>query len=461
MEPIDVAVALREELRHEKPELEKWEDYYEGEQRLSYMHPELLKELEGRVRQVVVNWPRLVVDSLEERLDVEGFRLGDEVDSTLWGWWQANGLDVASQQAHIDALICGRSYAIVGTNEDDPTVPLITVESPEQVIARHDPRTRRVSAAIKTWCEDDDTDRMTLYLPDRTVHYFAEGSLWRQDGPEDVHNLGRVPVVPLINRGRTLETEGVSELVDIVPLSDAACKIATDMMVAADFHAIPRIVALGLTEDDFKDRDGRPVSKWEKIAGRIWATGSPPGEADIRQLAEADLRNFHETINSLARMASAMAGLPPHYFGWSDANPASADAIRSAETRLVKRAERRQRAFGESWEEVQRLGFLVTRGELPPNAARMETVWRDPSTPTIAQTADALGKLAAGLQIPPRALWPRVPNVTAEEVRRWESIADAERSASARAQAAAFGVTPDPNLHQPTPDMMNANLSAG
>ena len=56
---------------------------------------------------------------------------------------------------------------------------------------------------------------MTLYLPDRTVHY-AEGSLWRQDGPRSAHLA--VPVVPLINRGCTLETEGVSELVDIVPV---------------------------------------------------------------------------------------------------------------------------------------------------------------------------------------------------------------------------------------------------
>lgn len=41
-------------------------DYYEGTQNHSYMHPEL-------VRQVVINWPRLVVDALEERIDPQGF----------------------------------------------------------------------------------------------------------------------------------------------------------------------------------------------------------------------------------------------------------------------------------------------------------------------------------------------------------------------------------------------------
>jgi hypothetical protein len=56
----------------ELAELAKLRDYYEGQQPLSYMHPELLDTLDDRVRQVVVNWPQLVVDALEERIDLTG-----------------------------------------------------------------------------------------------------------------------------------------------------------------------------------------------------------------------------------------------------------------------------------------------------------------------------------------------------------------------------------------------------
>jgi len=440
---VDLAEKLSERLRQAVPDLEKLNRYYEGAQPLSYMHPELLRELQGRVRQLVINWPRLVVDSLEERLDVEGFRLGDDVDERMWQWWQANSLDLASQQAHVEALAMRRSFAIVGSNPDDPGTPLVTVESPLQVIARRDPATRRVEAAAKVWSDDDDVEHVTLYLPDVTIWFqtvVESGRLAEVD--RDEHRLGRVPVVPIVNRGRILQADGVSELTDVIPISDAACKIATDMMIGADFNAIPRTIAMGMTEQDFTDRDGNPVSKWEKIAGRIWAVTSPPGEAEVKQLAAADLRNFHDTINTLARLVASIAGLPPHYFGWSDANPASADAIRSAETRLVKRAERRQRGFGEAWEEVMRLCFLVTDGELPANAARMETVWRDPATPTTAAAADALAKLKDSLEIPAQALWEKVPGVTQEEVRRWKAAAEAERNAEARAQATAFGVIP-------------------
>jgi hypothetical protein len=297
---VDLAEKLSERLQQSVPDLEKLNRYYEGDQPLSYMHPELLREMQGRVRQLVINWPRLVVDSLEERLDVEGFRLGDDVDERMWQWWQANSLDLASQQAHVEALAMRRSFAIVGSNPDDPGTPLVTVESPLQVIARRDPATRRVEAAAKVWSDDDDVEHVTLYLPDVTIWFqtvVESGRLAEVD--RDEHRLGRVPVVPIVNRGRILQADGVSELTDVIPISDAACKIATDMMIGADFNAIPRTIAMGMTEQDFTDRDGNPVSKWEKIAGRIWAVTSPPGEAEVKQLAAADLRNFHDTINTL------------------------------------------------------------------------------------------------------------------------------------------------------------------
>ena len=150
MDPRGIASDLRQDLRARSSKVAHWDRYYEGKQGLAYMHPELLVELGDRVKQVVVNWPRLVVDALEERLDVEGFRLNDEVSDEAWRWWQANSMDVGSQQAHLDALLCGRSYVIVGSG-DDPRVPLITVESAEQVYAHRDPRTRAVNRAVKAW----------------------------------------------------------------------------------------------------------------------------------------------------------------------------------------------------------------------------------------------------------------------------------------------------------------------
>jgi hypothetical protein len=39
--------------------------------------------------QEFINWPRVVADALEERLDIEGFRSPDQVsgDDELWSAW--------------------------------------------------------------------------------------------------------------------------------------------------------------------------------------------------------------------------------------------------------------------------------------------------------------------------------------------------------------------------------------
>jgi Phage portal protein, SPP1 Gp6-like len=400
-----------------KPDLVTMDSYYEGQQALSYMAPELLAELSDRIRQVVINWPRLVVDSLEERLDVEGFRLAGEAeaDTRLWEWWQANDLDEESQLGHLDALIMRRAYVIVGSRtgpnvdddaDGDEDAPLITVESPLEVFAERDPRTREVQAAVKRWSQDEDgakkTEFATLYLPDATVWFERDGGRWAETDRDD-HELRTVPVVPLVNRARTRNRGGVSELKDIVPLSDAACKIATDMMVSAEYHAVPRRVAFGFNEADFVDEQGRPVSAFSRVIGRMWATEkSTQDGADVKQFPEASLNNFHETINALAKLVASLSGLPPHFLGMATDNPASADAIRSSEIRLIKRAERKQRAFGGAWEQVMRICTRIQTGEWDPDLRSLETIWRDASTPTVAQSADAAVKLFAAGIVPRR-----------------------------------------------------------
>ncbi|MFF0864172.1 phage portal protein [Nonomuraea sp. NPDC003560] len=397
---------------HDKdlPELRKWDSYYEGEQPLSYMAPELLQELDERVRQVVVEWPRLVVDSLEERLDVEGFRFGRqaEADDELWRIWQANDLDEESQKAHVDALVMGRSYVIVGANEDDSQTPIVTVESPLEVYAEHDPRTRKVEAVVKRWTEEDEDGKVehaTLYLPKVTIWWVKRDGDWIEDPDHerDEHDLGEVPVVPIVNRPRTKRSHGVSELKPIVPLSDAACKMATDMMVSGEFHAVPRRWAIGVDESDFQDEQGRKISALKRIIGRVWAIPKHKQEdgVEVGQFPEANLSNFHETLKLLAMMVASLGGLPSRFLGHTTDNPASADAIRSDESRLIKRAERRQRSYGGSWERVQRL-VLKVRGSEPEDATSLETLWRDAATPTIAQKADAAVKLHVAKIVPLR-----------------------------------------------------------
>jgi hypothetical protein len=450
------------------PELELLDAYYEGEQPLSYMHPELLRRMDSRLRSVVINWPQLVVDSLDERLDVTGFRLGGEqaADRELWRIWQANRLDLHSEQAHIDALALGRAYAIVGTNEEDSSTPLVTVESPMEVHVDLDPRTRKVRAALKRQFEPEDygyTEAYaTLYLPNETRWYSSDngGGTWSEID-RDEHGMGEVPVIPLLNRPRTRRRRtapprlGRSELISVLPLSDAACKIATDMMISAEYHAMPRRYALGFDRDDFVDANGRPLTPWESVAGVLWASPKSPKEDGVAvgQFPEANLSNFHETLNALARVVASLSGLPPHYLGYSTENPASADGIRSSESRHIKRAERRQRSFGDGWEQVTRTIYRVRDGRVPDEALRVESQWADAATPTWASQADATVKLYSADKLLPRRFARRALGYTDTDIRDMEAEdAEAYSRVVGGDQAAEFGPKPLPSPRRPGDD---------
>lgn len=397
--------------------------YYEGQQRLEQMGLAVPPEL--RRFETIVNWPRLSVDSLEERLDLEGFRLSgqDADDVELWRIWQANDLDEESQLGHLDAFIYGRSFICVGAGDDEDT-PLVTIESPREMIAAIDPRTRHVSAALRLYGSTDDNPEpqlATLYFPTRTVWLERRPGLnprWVEWDRDD-HNLGEVPVVPLLNRRRVGRWAGVSELADVIPLTDAAARSLTNLQVASETHSVPQKWALGVSQGDFVDAEGNMLPVWESYFRSIWATGNK--DAKVGQFQASDLRNFHDTVNHYARLVASLTGLPPHYLGFTTDNPASADAIRSSEARLVKRAERRQRIFGGSWERAMRLVLRFATGEWVPEARGMEAIWRDPATPTHAAKVDAMMKLTGGKQI--------VSVETAQEELGWNRTRrDVERS---------------------------------
>lgn len=398
---------------HDLPELRLMDSYYEGTQPLSYLAPELQAELSDRMRQLIINWPQLVVDALDERLDIEGFRYADSetTENDLWSIWQANDLDEGSQQAHVDALALRRSYIIIGANEDDGETPIVTAESALDVFAERDPRTRDVVAAVKRWEEPaadatvGPTKMASLYLPTMRCTFEQVKGEW-SEVDRDEHDLGQVLVVSLANRPRLRHMEGTSELRSVIPISDAACKIASDMMVSAEYHAMPRRWATGLSKDDFADENGQPLGAMSSLAGRMWVNENDA--VKFGQFPEAQLSNFHETINQLARLVSSLTGLPPAFLGLATDQPPSADAIRASEARLVKRAERRQRAFGEAWERVMRLVLLVRDGSIDPRTRSLETVWRDPATPTFAQMADATVKLHTAGILPTEMAWERL-----------------------------------------------------
>jgi hypothetical protein len=399
----------------------KLEQYYASEQPLNFIVPEVREAVGTRLTNLVVNWPALKITTQDERMDIKYFRLPDSaVYADGQERWQRNNMDEQAQQANVDSLLHGRAFCIVWGDDDGKA--LYSVESPRQCIVYRDPRTRKPITGMKRWVEDDgfgwvvlygldavrtfkskssNADTSNLYAdPNEQVNDFSHIDGWDQKD-EIPNTLGRLPIVPIVNKPRTLQPDGASELdTSTLALSDAVNKLATDMMVTSEFTAAPRRWATGV-EIEEDPETGEESENFKQIAGRTWIAEDPA--ARIGQLPEAGLKNFVEAMQALGVHLAATGSLPIHIVDPSAASMASAEARRAAEAPLIVRVKRRMKERSGAWEEVNRLGALV-EGDYSDELENLETVWESPEVLTDAQRMDAASKRKS-LGIPLEQVW--------------------------------------------------------
>lgn len=373
------------------PELDRLDRYWEGRQPAAFMSRKSLDALDGRLGRLSVNFPRLAVESLVERLTVTGFQGAEGV----WGVWRRLGLEDVAAQVHADALVYGRAFVTVWA--DGQGRPTVTAESPRQVAVLRDPVTREVTAAIKTWIDNEKRPHGVLYGPEAI--YPLSAPAWASDvalvpstgwtvGDPIPNPLGVVPVVPFVNRGRLMEADGVSEMHDVLDLSDALNKLVQDTMVTAERYARPQRWATGL--EIAEDEDGNVLDPFSREDGAVWQAEAP--DTKFGQFDPASMTGYAEMIATLTQQIGALTSLPPHYLGLAGDQPPSADSIRSAEASLVARATALQRTFGRSWALVAALVHGI-QTDTDPAAVEVNTEWADPATRTVAQSHDAALKL--------------------------------------------------------------------
>lgn len=366
--------------------------YYEGSQRLEHIGLAVPPEL--RRFETVVDWPLLVVDSVEERCDKKAIMLPgeDRADPGLEEGWVANNLDSEASLVHNDSLVYGRGFVSVGSNEEDAEHPLMTPESPVEVAVDVDPRQRRVRSALKLYGSEEGRGPTlaTFWQPNRT-QWLALGDNGRFEiVDQDDHNLNRVPVIPFFNRRRTGRWLGVSEMKYAISLTDAAARSLTNLQIASETHSVPQKWVLGMTKNDFVDGDGNPLPAWQSYFSAIWANQN--ADAKVGQFSASSLSNFHDTVNHYGALLAGVYGLPMRYLGQNTANPPSADGIRADEARLVKRAERKMQGWGDQWPRVMAYYMRFRDGQWPSSTDRISMTWHDAATPTIAARADAIVK---------------------------------------------------------------------
>jgi hypothetical protein len=390
---------LISQLRRAQLANQRQESFYEGSRKvrdLGIAIPPHLRDVEA-----VAAAPEIVVDVIDERMDWRGWSADTDLDLTAV--YDENHLAIEVGQATLDALICGLSYLSVGTGDDDEPDVLVKAESPSRMTATWDPRLRRASEAMAELY--DERGRLygwRTYVPGETTTVERRnGRLLVTD--RDDHGRDRIPVAVLLNRPRASRTTGRSEITRAVrSLTESMMRTLLGMEVAREFYGAPQRYLMGADESMFVDENGKRVSQWTAMIGRILM--APRDEND--QLPTAGEFNqsspvpFTELLKTYSQMISAATGIPATHLGFTTDNPASADAIQRADMRLDKRAVRRQNQYDLGLVELGNLSVLWRDGELPKPQS-VKSLWVDPGAPSPAARADRAVKMISAKVLDP------------------------------------------------------------
>lgn len=370
--------------------------YYHGKHRAKSLGIAIPPQL-SRI-EMVAGWPSTVVDSLEERLDIDSFAaVGVDTDLGIDEWWQDNDGPTTAGMAIVDSEIYGCTFVALSPGGAGEPNPLLTVEPATTMTGVWSARARKLTSATHVGYDDQgQLTRVTLWTDRDVIECVADGNTWTVD--RRPHGLDHVPVFRLANRPRADRPWGSSEISRAVrSYTDSAVRTMLGMEIGREFYSSPQRWIMGADERAFVDADGNPKPAWEAYLGRFLALQADPENDHLPQVGQFTASSpapYVEQVKLLAELCAAEGALPVTYFGFHTDNPPGGDGIRAQETRLVKRAERRQRDLGgmSGFAGLIRSMLLMRDGTAPD---RIVTRWKDPATPTKAATADQVTKLVS------------------------------------------------------------------
>lgn len=449
LDELEVAELLKElwpEWLENRDQSKEWEDWALGRQKLPTIPDTATFEYRELQRKSITPWLGLLVQSLAQALDVEGYRTQNDDDSALWQVWQANGMDSKQTGLYEAALTTGVAYLTVL-----PTVssrgrrpagmpewrPYSSAEMTAYYESAFDEWPVYAVAAEKAprWMRErgEETWRVTLF--DNTHIYFltqsTRGGGWVTvlDGVRP-HGLNRPPVVRYINR-QTITGRAIGEVEPYIAAASRIDQDVFDRLVVQRFGAWRVRYATGLvnpaSDPSLSEEEKEQRLKEQELmlkVGDILTSDSP--DTKFGDLPASEMDGHLKAAIEDIRMLASVSQTPPQLLT-GDISNVSAEALAAIEASFNRKVEQRKQSFGESHEQAFALSASILGLDVDETA---QVRWRDMESRSLAQTADALGKVAQMLEVPVEVLWDHLPFLTDQ---------DRERARQQRAQMDAIG----------------------
>lgn len=459
--------------RAEAPRLIEVHEYLKNRVCDIYVPKSATVEYRKLVDQARFNILPLLVSSLAQGLFVDGYRPSGAVDnSPIWDEvWQPNRMDARQAGLYRASLQYGVSYATALPG--DP-VPVITPWSPRRLTALYDdpindewpeyamsigiPRADLTSDSpaqmITTVTVYDDWHTYTLDLPAAVVTPPIPGELTtgRVDLPFEglaieaekvtvaVHGLGVCPVVKFPESYDDLDDGPQGIVYPMLPPQRQLNQTTFGLLMAQNYAAFRQRWVTGMAIE--LDENDAPMEPFNAAVNRVWQSDSP--DTKFGDFAETNLGGYLDSRDKTLLFISSARQIPPHKLvvGNSVSN-VSAEALAALNDGHQLDIGEHQTAFGESIEQLLRLCGKAMGDTETWEDTSAQVVWRDTTPRSLAQVADALGKLAQQLEVPPEALWEKIPGVTDTDIKRWKAMA---KESDTFGELATMLARPEPGL---------------
>ncbi|MEU2111527.1 phage portal protein [Streptomyces sp. NPDC019507] len=458
--PASLAVELLAILGRDKARLTRIDDYLHGRHDDPYMPAMADDEYRLLAKRAVSNWMPLLVKTPAQALYVDGYRAGDDANkgaatdlsSPQWEHWQRSRLDARQSAIYKGALTYGHAFTL--TEHVRGAVMTKGLSALRTAALYEDPAnddTPYAALTVTAWPKGEKSGRARMW--DGTHEYAV--TFKATEDAESVrvakgkrHGARECPVTRF---AATVDLEGrtVGVIEPMIALQNRINQTIFDLLVAQTYASVKVRTATGMappvqrdpeTGEIVYDEQGNPIPLPINHNAKRFLFAEDP-DVKFGSLDETPLSGFIESIDMSIRHLSAIAQVPPHHLLGQIAN-LSAEALQAAETALSRMIQEFRTLFGEAWERVFRLAAEL-EGSGAADDFKGEVIWRDMEQRSLAQAADALGKLREQLGIPAKGLWKRVPQVTQTELDEWDDLAEEEDSV-AQLASALNRATPEP-----------------
>lgn len=363
------------------------------------------------VRQIAqvsrVNMLKFVVNSRVQSMFVDGYRAPRSAeDAPAWEAWLRNAMNARQIGIHRAALSYGAAYMPVLPGEP---VPVMRGVSPRHLTAAYGDDDQWPRFALQQRRSDwrlIDEEAVYTLLPDgddrfQVIDIKTHGA--RVDGE---------PVCPVV---RYRDTDDLDDPVTgiVEPLLDLQDQInitSFGLYVAQHYGAFRQRYILGWLAETEEQR-------LKASASKLWTFEDP--EIKVGEFGQTDLKGYIDSREATLRHLATVSQTPAHELLGQLVN-LSAEALAAAEASHRRATGENTTCLGESHE--QALALAGTYMGLDPDPLA-SVRWRDTESRSLAQVADALGKLSTQLGIPPAELWEKIPGVTDQELERWRAAA--------------------------------------